>query len=318
MENLKRFDRIVAILIQLQSKKIVKAQELADRFQVSLRTIYRDIRSLESAGVALYGEVGNGYSLVDGYHLPPVMFTREEAGSFVTAEKLMQKFSDKNLEAHFGSAMFKLKSVLKNAEKAWLADLETSVSVFSAQKDHHRFLPNVLDHIFKSLTEKKQLQISYLALNSKNPTIRVVEPVGLFHENLFWYIYAYCHLREDYRQFRIDRIEDIEVLDLNYSNTHPTIEELRKRNQDQEERIKVKLLVDKKVVRYIQYNRDYYGFESESEKEDEVEMNFLICGSSQAFLRWYMMFADYAKIIEPHSIKEQVKELLQAYQKNLQ
>src|SRR5699024_8506905 len=93
----KRFDRIVAILIQLQSKKVIKAQELADRFQVSLRTIYRDIRSLETAGVPLYGEAGTGYSLMEGYRLPPVMFTREEAGSFVAAEKLMQHFTDKNL-----------------------------------------------------------------------------------------------------------------------------------------------------------------------------------------------------------------------------
>jgi predicted DNA-binding transcriptional regulator YafY len=80
-----RFDRIVAILIQLQSKKIVKAQELSKRFDVSLRTIYRDIRTLEVAGVPIYSEAGVGYSLVEGYRLPPVMFTREEAESFIAA-----------------------------------------------------------------------------------------------------------------------------------------------------------------------------------------------------------------------------------------
>ena len=87
-----RFDRITAILIQLQSKKVVKAQDLADRFGTSLRTIYRDIRTLEEAGVPLYGEAGIGYSIVDGYRLPPVMFTKEEAIAFITAEKLMAKF----------------------------------------------------------------------------------------------------------------------------------------------------------------------------------------------------------------------------------
>ena len=96
-DNLNRFDRIVAILIHLQSGRVVKAQELASRFGVSLRTIYRDIRSLEASGVPITGEAGVGYSLMDGYRLPPVMFTREEAGSFVAAEKLMQKFSDKAL-----------------------------------------------------------------------------------------------------------------------------------------------------------------------------------------------------------------------------
>jgi biotin operon repressor len=84
-ETPKRFDRIVAILIQLQSKKIVKAQELADRFEVSLRTIYRDIRTLEASGVPIYSEAAVGYALMEGYRLPPVMFTREEVSSFIAA-----------------------------------------------------------------------------------------------------------------------------------------------------------------------------------------------------------------------------------------
>src|SRR5690606_23524957 len=96
-ETTNRFDRIVAIFIHLQSRRVVKAQELADRFQVSLRTIYRDIRSLEISGVPIVGEAGIGYSIMEGYRLPPVMFTREEVNSLVAAEKLMQKFSDKAL-----------------------------------------------------------------------------------------------------------------------------------------------------------------------------------------------------------------------------
>ena len=112
-ETPKRFDRIVAILIQLQSKKIVKAQELADRFECSLRTIYRDIRTLEASGVPIYSEAGVGYALMDGYRLPPVMFTREEVSSFIAAEKLMQKFTDPSLGTHYASAMYKLKAVLQ-------------------------------------------------------------------------------------------------------------------------------------------------------------------------------------------------------------
>jgi len=88
----KRFDRIVEILIQLQSKRVVKAQELADRFDVSLRTIYRDIKSLEQAGVPLIGEAGMGYSIMDGYRLPPVSFSKEEALCFVATEKLAEKY----------------------------------------------------------------------------------------------------------------------------------------------------------------------------------------------------------------------------------
>ncbi|HDZ14292.1 hypothetical protein LCGC14_0502410, partial [marine sediment metagenome] len=126
-ETLKRFDRIVAILIQLQSKRIVKAQELADRFEVSLRTIYRDIRTLETSGVPIASEAGIGYSIMEGYRLPPIMFTREEAGSFVAAEKLMQQFTDKSLGAYHQSAMYKVKSILRGKEKDWITALESQV-----------------------------------------------------------------------------------------------------------------------------------------------------------------------------------------------
>ena len=83
-----RIDRITAILIQLQSKKIVTAKEIAQRFNKSLRTVYRDIRTLEEAGIPIGAEAGKGYYLVDGYLLPPVMFTPGEVGSLITAAKV--------------------------------------------------------------------------------------------------------------------------------------------------------------------------------------------------------------------------------------
>ncbi len=123
-ESPNRFDRIVAILIQLQSRKIVKAKDLAERFGVTLRTIYRDIKTLDSAGVPIIGEAGSGYTIMEGYRLPPVMFTPEEAGSFVAAEKLMEKFTDQLMSSHFTKAMFKIKSVLRSDEKNMIANLE--------------------------------------------------------------------------------------------------------------------------------------------------------------------------------------------------
>ena len=89
-----RIDRIAAILIQLQSKRLVKGNEIAERFDISLRTVYRDIQTLIEAGVPILSETGIGYSIMEGYRLPPIMFTREEALAFLTAEKLVQQFTD--------------------------------------------------------------------------------------------------------------------------------------------------------------------------------------------------------------------------------
>jgi predicted DNA-binding transcriptional regulator YafY len=115
----KRFDRIMAIFIHLQSRRTVRAQDLADRFEVSLRTIYRDIKSLEQAGIPIYSEAGTGYELMEGYKLPPVMFSQEEALSFIAAEKLMDRFIDEGLKQNFLSATYKIKSVLRMSEKGF-------------------------------------------------------------------------------------------------------------------------------------------------------------------------------------------------------
>ena len=179
-ETPKRFDRIVAILIQLQSKKIVKAQELADRFDCSLRTIYRDIRTLEASGVPIYSEAGVGYALMEGYRLPPVMFTREEVSSFIAAEKLMQKFTDPVLGNHYASAMYILKSVLRNTDKDWLSNIESRVVMQTAEPMFHNNSPNTLAVLFESIAEKKQILLTYKTFGKEELTERNLEPVGVF------------------------------------------------------------------------------------------------------------------------------------------
>ncbi len=312
-DNVKRFDRIVAILVQLQSKRIVRAQELADRFEVSLRTVYRDIRTLEASGVPIISEPGLGYSIMEGYRLPPVMFTREEAGSFVAAEKLMQKFTDKSLGAYYESAMFKLKSVLRGREKDWVEALESQVSMVPGQELFNEGVPDALEILFESIAEKKQVFLRYGSLREETPSERRLEPVGLFHENGHWYILAYCHLRSDYRQFRTDRIHRIERTPLDFVKQHRSLDELRER-KDEGPRTKIRILVDPSVAKYIKSGRKYYGFVSERPMGNWVEMTFMCRESEHGFVRWYLMFADCAKILEPESIKRQLADILKKSQ----
>ena len=310
LETPKRFDRIVAILIQLQSKRIVKAQDLADRFEVSLRTIYRDIRTLEASGVPIVSEAGIGYSIMDGYRLPPVMFTREEAGSFVAAEKLMQRFMDKSLGAHHESAMYKVKSVLRGSEKDWVKALESQVQVNGGQELFNKEIPDALEIIFESIAEKKQIVLSYQSFHKDELTSRQIEPVGLFHENNFWYLMAYCHLRKDYRQFRTDRIKGIKRSEELFTKIHGNIDEYRS-EWEGGPRQKVRVLVDRRVARHVKFERDFYGFVSEKEIGDKVEMTFMTPSLNEGFARWYLMFGEYATILEPESLKTRVKEILE-------
>ncbi|WP_316751619.1 YafY family protein [Pedobacter gandavensis] len=317
-ESPKRFDRIVAILIQLQSSRIVKAQELADRFQVSLRTIYRDIRSLESSGVPIVSEAGSGYSIMEGYRLPPVMFTREEAGSFVAAEKLMQQMTDKTLGAYFSSAMFKVKSVLRNKDKDWISALESQILVNPSQVLFNKNVPDALEVIMESIAEQKQLILWYQAVEADQASQRTIESVGLFHENNFWYVLGYCHLRQDYRQFRTDRIAQIRRTAEPYLKAHGALEEYRNMGCHVEEKICVRILIDRKTAKYLQSSRKNYGFVEEKIMGAQVEMTFMINRTDQGFARWYLMFGDVAEILEPEYMKLRVHELAKKVMANLE
>ena len=306
----KRFDRIIAILIQLQSKKIVKAQELANRFDVSLRTIYRDIRTLEVSGVPIYSEAGIGYSLMDGYRLPPVMFTREEAGSFIAAEKLMQQFTDKELGDHYASAMFKLKAVLRSADKDLVSDMESKVLIRKSNELFHKKAPNALASIFRSIGEKSQIILLYQAMGADDTTERTIEPIGVFHENNNWYVFGFCHLRQDYRQFRTDRIHDIKQTNFPFTRVHQALDTYLQK--DKTDSLTIRILVDKTVAKYLKSDRKNYGFVSEKELENGIEMTFMCWNFEDGFARWYMMFGDCAPILEPESVKKRVSELLKS------
>src|SRR6185312_1616429 len=129
-----RIDRLTAILIQLQSQRVVKAQDIAERFSISLRTVYRDVRTLEEGGIPIIGEAGVGYSIMDGYRLPPVMFTKEEATAFLTAEKFVEKMTDADTTKHYQSAMYKVKAVLRSVDKNMLEDMDEHIAVLKSKK----------------------------------------------------------------------------------------------------------------------------------------------------------------------------------------
>ena len=311
-----RIDRVTAILIQLQSTKIVKAQDIADRFGISLRTVYRDIRTLEEAGVPLIGEAGIGYSIMDGYRLPPVMFTMQEATAFLTAEKLIEKITDTSTVENYRSAMYKVRAVLRSSEKEFLETADQHIQVVRRQT--LSIIPdNLIQTILKSIAEKKVLQMQYLAKYSEENTLRLVEPIGISFISNRWHLIAFCQLRQDYRDFRIDRINTLELTDKRYKNEHPTLQQYLEKIAEQQHLFKVVVQVEKDAAKYIEEPRLYYGFVSEREVGNEREMTFLV-PSIEGFARWYMEYADSARIISPLELKERVKALTNAILKNLE
>src|ERR1700761_2334581 len=176
-----RIDRISAILIQLQSRRVVKANDIAQRFNISLRTVYRDVKTLEEAGIPLIGEAGVGYSLMDGYRLPPVMFTREEATAFLTAEKFVEKLTDNSTRTSHRSAMDKIRAILRTAEKDLLEDIDGKILVLKHISQANIPDSGYIQTILNAVAQKVLLNIEYFALHSQETTRREVEPIGIVY-----------------------------------------------------------------------------------------------------------------------------------------
>ncbi|GAA4151573.1 YafY family protein [Chryseobacterium ginsenosidimutans] len=304
---LKKLDRVTAILTQLQSKPIVKAKDLAAKFDVSVRTIYRDVKTLENAGIPIIGEAGSGYSLMDGYKLPPVMFTKEEVLSFITAEKLMQKFLHQSLGNHYQTAMEKVRSVLKYSDRNLIQNIEKQIDVYNYHPKTEDNIQNIIPIILESIAEKKQLILEYATVDSK-VSMRTIEVVGVFFEFNYWYIMAFCTLRNDFRQFRVDRILQI------FKTQNPFLQEYGQINDYRQNpngnRTKVRLLVEKKIIGHLVNSKKYYGLIEEIEKGDRVEMIFETDWINDGFPRWLITFADYAEVLEPEGLKEKLNDLL--------
>ncbi|MCH5597831.1 helix-turn-helix transcriptional regulator [Niabella ginsengisoli] len=316
-ESPKKFDRVIAILTQLQSKRIVKAQDLADRFGVSLRTIYRDIKTLEASGVPVSSEAGVGYSIVEGYKLPPVMFTKDEAVSFVAAEKLMQHFTDKSIGTAFQAAMFKVKSVLRWAEKDWMDMLDERILVQPKNLLFNKDVPNALEILMHGIVNKKQVQILYHSFDADEPVNRSIEPIGLYHEKEYWYLVAYCHLRKDHRNFRADRIIKIARLESDFILQHKELSFYLQR-PERNNYVTIKIQIESAYVKYIKQSRILYGFVSEKKVGDKTEMTFEYAEDPEYFIRWFIVLADKSDILEPESVRNRLSALVSEINNRLQ
>lgn len=310
-----KFDRITAILIHLQSKRLVTAQELSDRFEVSLRTIYRDIESLNNAGVPILGEIGVGYSMMDGYRLPPIMFSQQEAISFLMAEKIIDKYADSESVKHFNSALFKVKSVLRSLEKKTIEDIENRISIVK-NANQNTVVDKILPLIIRSITEKETLQISYNVIDPSDTKNQTIEPIGIYNENGIWNTVAYNQDTQTYRNFRIDRIAQVKLTSKTFSLKHISLNEYLQRQKKQEKIFTPKILIKKEIAHYIEEQKHKYGFLSEQENDNKIEMTFeTTC--LQTFSRWFLTIADNAIIIEPKELTTLFKVIITDISKNL-
>lgn len=198
-----RIDRLFSILTLLQSKKYVTAEKIAEKYQLSIRTVYRDIRALIESGIPVSFEQHRGYFIVQGYFLPPVSFSPEEANAFLLIEAIVSGFTDKSIRKHYSSGLNKIKAVMRSAEKEKLDSLSENIKLQvpeRLQNDEEYLSPLQL-----AISAKTIIEIDYKN-NNEEVSKRTVEPIGLIFYAFSWHLIGWCHLRNDYRDFKTSRI----------------------------------------------------------------------------------------------------------------
>lgn len=300
-----RIDRLTAMLIHLQSKKVVKAEEMSDRFQVSLRTVYRDVKALLEAGVPIGSEAGKGYFIVDGYHLPPVMFTQDEASSMLLAGKFVEKMGDKSMKAAFESAMYKVKAVLSDPEKEHLEQLQSHVEISVAKRPtQHDFPDHFITEIQRAAVKKYILEIEYSSTQDEH-TKREVEPIGLFYYSAAWHLIAWCRLRNGYRDFRADRIKRL-------VNTGKTFEGRNLLSlQEYFKSVFYSHHGMQKIVATFKkeslFGRPLYGSTAQTDLGDKLRVEFMI-ENTEHMMHWLLMFGAGVQIEEPEEFRIRMAE----------
>ena len=174
-----RIDRLTGMILLLQSHRVITAEKIASHFEISVRTVYRDLAALGEAGVPIIGEAGMGYSLMRGYHVPPVMFTENEAAALFLSGEVTEQIADESLRGALRDALLKIRAVLPAERRDYLNRLARSVRVhlpiFSGADDEMQSLMP-LQH---AVVRKQCVALTYDAGRRGEITRRVVEPLGV-------------------------------------------------------------------------------------------------------------------------------------------
>jgi predicted DNA-binding transcriptional regulator YafY len=304
-----RTDRLVAMVMHLQGRRVVRAEELAEQYGISVRTVYRDIAALGEAGVPVVGEAGVGYALVKGYHLPPVMLTAEEAGALFTGGELAKKFTDGSLDAAVDGALNKLRAILPGDRRDHLEHLARGTVIAGAPCPTGGATgagPAFLSDVQQAVARRRVLALGYRAREKQENTAREVEPLGVVFYGGNWYLVAWCRLRNDLRHFRVDRIQNLRVNAESFGTREGF--SLSRHIEDyarQGETFPARVWFAREVQERAR-NESYATLGQEEARGDGAVFSMLTW-SYDWLARWLLSFGDKAEALEPASLRDQVR-----------
>ncbi len=294
-----RIDRLFGILLILEHKRRVRAQDLAEEYEVSKRTIYRDMSALNQMGVPIASLPGEGFELVEGFYIPPLMFNENEAVAMILGSRLLTQQAAGSLTQSADSALAKIKVALPDQVRARAEALTNVIGFFSPHTKFDLDDPQLL-LIQKAIQEKQVIHIRYHGYQKDETTERDVEPHRLSYTEGVWYLEGYCRLRKDVRGFRLSRIEGMNPL-------KETFAKKRAGKTKNKKVIEIKIRFAAGVVRWVR-ERQHYGFQSEEAMtQNDVVMIYHVEDVSE-IRAWILGWGDAAEVLSPKELRKSMRE----------
>lgn len=294
-----RIDRLFGILLLLQRKSRVRAEDIATRYNITVRTVYRDIAALHELGVPIISLPGEGYELMEGYYLPPLVFTPDEAAAVFLGGQLLTHQADGHLPDSTASALDKIVNILPKHTIKHINQLSDIIH-FGLPSKKFNLDDKRLAQLQGAIIDCQVIHLVYHSLKDDSSTVRDVEPLQLTYVNHNWYLTAYCRLRDDIRDFKLDRIEQLFSTTQTFTPRH-----VEKPAQDS---ITVKIKTKPEQVRWI-YERQHYGFVSEEHTDNSVIMIYDVHQFSE-IKAWILGWGASVQIIAPQAYVDEIRDEL--------
>lgn len=302
-----RIDRLMATILLLQSRRVITAEEIAGHFEISLRTVYRDVAALSEGGVPVVAEAGIGYSLLNGYSVPPVMFTAEEASALFMGGELVDHLTDRSLQTQMRSALLKIRAVLPRSQQEQLDRLERTTALLIPPPGGGQGDPAVLARLQSALAQRRVVEIRYRDRTGAAETRRAIEPLGLIYYGDQWHLIAWCRLRQDLRDFRTDRILELKILGEVFEGHRGF--SLRDHVNSWRERcatIEVSLRVHRRSAGRLR--RAWLGAILEEHWEGDWLQLTVLMDESDWMLGWLLSFGESLEALAPERLRERLAE----------
>jgi predicted DNA-binding transcriptional regulator YafY len=297
----------MAYLLLFQSRGLLRAQDFAQEFEISERTVYRDIQALSEMGVPIAAMPGEGYRLMEGYYLPPITFSADEARAlFLAISMLVGLTTAGPTQTAASSALEKIRAVLPHATLRQVEALQAIIRFYAFPRPQLNFDDKTFLTLQEAIHHRRVVRLRYHALHSNEVTERDVEPLELAFLDKTWLLSAYCRLRQGVRAFRLERIDRLSVQDEHFIPRNLGLDD----SEFEAEPVTVLVRFDASIVRWVK-ERQHFTWVEEQPTIPGTGDGVMVYRprSFEQIEGWLLSWGDKMEVLEPASLRERLVDM---------